>query len=502
MPASSLPSAANVAVLSADNLASWRACTRRFWLDRHIPHATNLALPVPEPALRASYPQALTVPSPTDDASWAEAIARTEAALADGWLAGTDPDAGRAILGACLQSNEGVRVRLDVLAAGPYGLKVFKVRLATVGHDADVDEVALWVHVAARAGLRVQSAGLLLIDTDFVYPGLNCYAGLFREVELMPVLGSRPVPSWLVAMHAADRGPEPAVPEDPPCHQPHACAHLSDCGMPPATAHIEAPDSLEIVGRELAAELREAGHHSVQTVSLDDLPDERRRRAVRAVQLGHPVLEPAAAEEVRQLDHPRHYLRIDTIGFARPIWPGTSPYQVLPFQWSCDIEQAPGRIVHHAFLATEQGDPRRAFASTLLMALGDRGPVIAYNAGFERNRLRELAMNFPDLAPALEALGTRIVDLFQLARAHYYHPQMCGSWSFKSFVRAIAPEVDADHFAWEGHSEAQEAFAWSLEAPRSQYQLDSLRVALLAYGQRQTTALRLAVQCFAEAVPA
>jgi hypothetical protein len=496
---------ASLSPLDCEDLASWRACTRRFWLDRHAsvsPHPSSREDRTRDPALRASYPQAVMVPMPTDEASWSAAIERTESTLAAGWLAGTDPDAGRAIIGACLRSNEGARVRIDVLAAGPYGLKVFKLRQATVGHDSDVDEVALWVHVAARAGLRVQSAGLLLIDTDFVYPGLGCYAGLFREVELMPVLGSRPVAAWLVAMRAAERGTEPPAPEDPPCHHPAPCRHLAHCGTPSGTAASEAPDSLEIVGRELAAELREAGHASLKTVSLDAMPDERRRRAVRAVQRGGPVLEPAAGEEVRAMGYPRFFLRIDTIGFARPIWPGTSPYQVLPFQWSCDVEREPGDVHHQAFLATAQGDPRRAFATSLLSTLGERGPIIAYNAGFERNRIRELGIVYPDLVPALEALGPRIVDLFQLARAHYYHPQMCGSWSFKSFVRAIAPEMDADRFQWEQHTEAQEAFAASILEPLAPERLDALRLALLAYGERQTRALRHAVQCFAQAVTA
>ncbi|MBI5927339.1 MAG: DUF2779 domain-containing protein [Aquabacterium sp.] len=496
-----------------EDLSRWLACSRRFWLQRHVEPSSEALLmqgaasgkgldaspAAQDQALRATFPQAIVIDTPQSETDWLQAIARTHAVLAEGWLAGVREDEGRAILGACLESNEGVRVRVDVLAAGPYGLRLFKVRYATVGDERDVDMVALWTHVAARNGLRVQSAGLMLVDTDFVYPGLGCYAGLFREVELMPVLGSRSVPDWLVAMRACERDTEPAPPDEAPCHTPSPCAFVRHCGQLEAGHGRKDPADLDLVGRELAGELRELGHISVRTVSLDELPDERRRRAVRAVQQGRPIMEPEVADLIATMAYPRYALRIDTIGFALPSWPGTRPYQIMPFQWTCDVEQPDGRLSHHAFLATQQGDPRRAFALSLIEVLGTTGPIFAYNAGFERNRLRELATAFDDLASALEALQPRIVDLFQVARAHYYHPDMCGSWSFKSIVHALAPETRADQFDWQGITEAQEAFALSLQGVLGQAQLDSLRQALLAYGQRQTTALRGFVRRFSEA---
>lgn len=499
--------------LTQDDLTRWRACPRLYWLQRHSEPSEaallgqSAATMVMKPdwahradrtqtgqTLRATFPEAVHIATPDDEDSWAKAMAQTRACLADGWLAGARQDDGRAILGACLESNEGVRVQIDVLAAGEHGLRLFKVRHATVGTDADVDVVAFWTHVAARCGLRVQSAGLMLIDTDFVYPGMGCYAGLYREVELMPVLGSRPVAQWLVGMRACERGREPPVAESDGCQAP--CPFLHHCGIPSRQAEREQAASLNIVGRELAATLREHGHIDVMSVGPDELPDERRRRAVRAVRQGRCIVEPEASALLRALPYPRYTLRMDTIGFAQPIWPGTRPYQIMPFQWTCDVQAAPGQLKQHAFLATEQGDPRRAFAQSLIDVLGSSGPIFAYNAGFERKRIKELASTFEDLAGALHALDPRIVDLFQLARAHAYHPDMCGSWSFKSFVRAFAPQSSADRFDWQGITEAQEAFALSLQGSLNSSALDSLRQALLAYGQRQTEALRLIVHVF------
>ncbi|WP_428422260.1 DUF2779 domain-containing protein [Methylibium sp.] len=508
--------------LNHDDLRRWRACARRFWLHRRRSAANDPAAPAgddpaadasaeaavvhgpaPGDALRATFPGAVGISAPGTPAEWAHAVRDTAARLSERRM----HQEGRALFGACLAGSDGAQVCIDVLTQGEHGLRLFKVRYATVADEADVDVVALWAHVAARGGLRVQSVGLLLVDTEFTYPGHGCYAGLFREVDLGPVLGSRPVASWLAAMQACDRGPQPQADTGAQCTQHGGCDFIDHCrahgdAQGPAHAKAAGQASLEIVGRELAAELRHEGHADLRSVPEHRLADARHRRALRAIQQGAPVLEPAVAALMQAQGYPRRTLRFDTIGFAVPVWAGTQPYQVLPFQWTCDVEPAPGQLLRKAFLADARGDPRRAFAQTLLQALGDSGPVFAYNAGFERNRIRELALRFDDLAAALEALLPRIVDLFQIARTHYYHPLMRGSWSFKSVFGAIAPELHAARFECDGEPSSQAAFARSLQRGLDAATLQRLQDALRSHGQRQTEALRRMVALFEGAAPA
>ena len=53
-----------------------------------------------------------------------------------------------------------------------------------------------------------------------------------------------------------------------------------------------------------------------------------------------------------------------------------------------------------------------------------------------------LQNRFPDLAEALAAIAARLQDLLPVTRNHYYHPDMLGSWSIKSVLPAIAPDLD------------------------------------------------------------
>ncbi|WP_374316294.1 DUF2779 domain-containing protein [Aquabacterium sp.] len=499
-----------VRLLTTDDLRRWRTCPRHFWLHRRqldegmvseepSPDAQVVAGPAVLEALKASYPGAAVLPEPTTPQEWAEATQHTAALLNEGlWNL-----PGQAVLGACLASDDGALVRVDVLAAGALGVRLFKVKLATVGDEADVDEVALWAHVAARCGLRVQSVGMLLVDTAFVYPGLGCYAGLFREVDLAPVLGSRDVAGWLIGMRACERGEEPASDPGAHCTKTDSCAYVDHCGSLHTDRLPLRPDSLDVLGRELATELRIKGYQTIHQVPLDALPDARRRRAWRAIREGRAELEPDARTAMQALPYPRIALRIHTIGFATPIWPGTRPYHTLPYLWAADITPASGHgVQHRAFLADERGDPRRAFAESLLDAMGQDGVIFAYNAGFERNRIQELAFHFEDLATELKALLPRLVDLFLLARQHYYHPAMCGSWSFKSVFGALAPELKLDHFECPGVADAQSAFAESLQKQTTDQRRQVLRQALLHHAQDETEALRRMVTLFEQAGPA
>ncbi len=525
-------------MLHDNDLRHWRQCPRRLWLGRRRPE-TALQAPVqaeradaaevggatPTEALQASYPGAQTLtppgtsPAGLSDAEWDRLQSDAVQALRGAPLhahpddESADTPVWRPLIGVPVEdAHQALRCRIDLMVPGPRGWKVLMVRHATVGHEVDVDQLVLWARLVERLGVPVAGVGLLLIDTDFVYPGHGLYAGVYREVDLGEALLGRDGRTWPMEMVRTLASPEPAHDAGTHCRQPERCPHLSHCVPPPPAApqpfthandpasgpldrdiahsHLLPPeqDALDIVGRELADTLRAEGCSRLSDVPPGRLTEPRHLRAWTAVREQRPVVSPGAARSWAEPPGPRYFLRFETIGFAIPLWPGTRPYQVLPFQWSLAIQaQAEAPLQHAHFLARPQdGDPRRAFAVSLLTACPTPGPVLVYNAGFERNRLRELARAFDDLSEDLLALEARIVDLFQAARSHLYHPAMAGSWSMRSVLDAIAPKLGAGHFDVEGCHSPLAAFALSLQkqlpAPRSQ----ALKAALIEHGQRQT----------------
>jgi hypothetical protein len=182
-------------------------------------------------------------------------------------------------------------------------------------------------------------------------------------------------------------------------------------------------------------------------VDVRDIPDnyleKENHEIVRKASLtGETYLNPRAKEALAQLAYPRYYLDFETVAPAVPRWLKSRPYQQIPFQWSSHQETNAGaELLHTQYLHPDASDPRRAFAESLLQTLGEQGPILVYNAGFERTRIEELAECLTDLAPSLLALVKRIVDLLPLAQKNYYHPSMLGSWSIKAVLPTVS-ELD------------------------------------------------------------
>lgn len=167
----------------------------------------------------------------------------------------------------------------------------------------------------------------------------------------------------------------------------------------------------------------------------------------------------AAKQEIVSLPYPRFYLDFETMAFVIPRWAGTRPWATqVPFQWSCHIEYTPGKLRHTMFLDVSGDDPRRTFAESLINAIGSEGIVLVYNAGFEKSRISELAEIFSDLSPALLSINERVVDLLPMARQHYYHPAMKGSWSIKAVLPTIAPDLAYDKLEVGNGGDAQNAY--------------------------------------------
>lgn len=483
-------------------LRRWQQCPRGFWLDHHQAHrrtpSSDLADDVvqggsPREAVLNSFPGSVVIDTPDFAAAQAQTMAALRAAER------------RSIIGAAFMGPCDTPVRIDLLVPAPGDAwRVVLLRYATVSDVLAVDVLALCAQAARDTGVVVAGQDLALIDTEFVYPGHACYAGLFRQVDVSDMaarsaaLGDA-LRSWQDAC-ASLQEPEPHCVTSEHCDRPQRCAHWIYCRS--REDHSGEAESaryrLDLLGRDLAVELRAEGHADLLSVPESRLTTPRTLHIWRAAHSGQPQLDAEAAELLAAQPYPHHFLRFETIGFAVPIWPGTRPYEVLPFMWTCDVQAEPGGEMESCqFVADASGDPRRAFAQTLLQALGEHGALFAYNAGFERNRIRELAALFDDLSARLEALLPRIVDLFQVARAHYYHPAMQGSWSAKSVFNAVAPEAQVDRFDVAGEPSTLsplEAFALSLRRDTKVDHAQQLRQALHAYGRRQTLALQRLAQ--------
>lgn len=226
---------------------------------------------------------------------------------------------------------------------------------------------------------------------------------------------------------------------------------------------------------------------AIDAAALTNAMHQRVHRATITGELYHDVDGARAA--TCDWTYPRTWFDFETIAFAVPRWVGTRPYQQVPFQFSAHVEDEDGQIEHHEFLSLDGRDPRRSYAEALLALIPATGAIIAYNSSFEKSRILELAATFADIADALWAIASRIVDLLPVARAHWYHRDQCGSWSIKAVLPTVAPELDYAGLEVKDGGGAQEAYLEVIDEGCSDERRAALDVALRTYCGRDTEAM-------------
>ncbi|QRP64092.1 DUF2779 domain-containing protein [Rhodanobacter sp. FDAARGOS 1247] len=485
--------------LSKTRMLSGRQCKRRLWLETHrrelgeTDAATQAAFDsgnaVGELARLSHGPGHLIGHVHELDAAFAE----TAALLAR--------KGRRQTLFEAAFQHDDVVVRADVLKPAVRGYDLIEVKASTEVKDYHLIDCAIQAWVIDNAGVPLRRIRLAHIDNGFVYTGHDDYRGLLVDEDitnqvrdLMPE-----VAGWVRTQKRTLRGNEPAITTGEHCQRPFPCPFFDHCRAQEPAAPKYPVTILPHAGK-LVRTLVSEGYLDLRKVPAARLANPRHRRIRTASISGRRHLDPAAADIVGRLGYPRHYLDFETIDFAIPRWPGTRPYQQIPFQWSCHVERRDGSLKERLFLDLSGKPPMRAFAASLLGAVGRHGPILVYNQAFEAARVRELAVMLPELADDLLALNARMIDLLPITREHYYHPAMMGSWSIKAVLPTIAADLDyarLPHVADGG--QAQLAYLEAIHAETTARRRSVIDKALRRYCGYDTLAMVRLVRTLAQA---
>jgi hypothetical protein len=427
--------------LSKSKLMAAFQCERRLWLEVHHPECAELSA-----ATRAAFATGHEVgdvaralysarfgDGPTIEyaGGLGEALAATRRLLAD-------PADRRPIYEATIQ-HHGILVRLDVLLREPTSIRLIEVKSSTSLKPEHVTDCAIQAWVARGVGLDVKKVLLAHVNNRFVYPGGGDYQGLLVEHDISSEVMAQQaeVPRWLASAQAVAAGrDEPAVRPGKRCVTPYECPFMAHCWPGDAAYPVQALGG----DRELLGGFLAAGFRDLRDIPAEQLTRADHRRIHAATRAGAPALAPEAGRFLAAQGYPRYFLDFETIALAVPAFPGTRPYETLPFQFSCHVVHADGRTEHRSHLDLSGEEPSRRCAEALLATLDGTGPVFVYTS-YEQRVIESLAGRFPDLAAGLQAIVSRLVDLHPVAKKHFYHPDMLGSWSLKKVLPVIAPDL-------------------------------------------------------------
>ena len=498
-------------MLTKSDLASFRQCPRRLWLEHHgrewIPQgdATSWRRANDGNIVGAKARELLgpNVIWPKDEADHCAAV---NAAFA---LLSANPGQPAVEVPMC---RDGLSARADALIpsrAGGYILRETKASTfplkpdkLTAGKPEEhhLDDVAIQAWIYQATGLPLAGVELNLLNNQWRYPG-NCdYSGLFRQLSVTAEIAGRvaEAPNWHVAAQRILAGALPDIQTGNQCTKPYACPFHNHCTTLD-TPGPEHPLTLlpGIGGKSLAKKLNEkhgyTALHEPQPSELTGADPAIFCRMQIAHRTGQSILEPGSATPFDALPYPRYYFDFEGIDLPVPRWIGVRPYEQIPFQWSCHIERSTGIFEHFEFLDLSGDDPSIPCIERMLEAIppDGAGPIFVYFQVYEVCRLRELADRHPQYRAQLDQYLARLVDLHPIVQDNYYHPAMRGSFSIKAVLPTIAPDLDYENLdeVTDGTA-AQVAYLYAaLDSQTTAARKVELRDRLLIYCKQDTWAM-------------
>jgi hypothetical protein len=427
--------------LSKSRVMAGLQCHKLLWWWVHEPEAPELEFDASVQAAfdrgtrvgevaRSYVPGGVLIDLPYD--AYAERVAATRRAL----------DGGAPALYEASFQADGVFVAVDILERGNPDFRLIEVKSSTGVKEHHLADVAIQTHVLRQSGLALGCQDLMHLNRECAYPDLS---NLFIRADVTEAVAPfvAEVPGVIARQLEMLQGPLPDVPTGPHCTAPYECPFMARCWPARPPHHV---GTLYAMKRR-AMELDEQGYRTIndlpEDIPLGRIADRQRR----AVQGGRIIVEPSLAQALAPFVPPIAFLDFETISLPIPVWNGCHPYDAVPVQFSCHVEDADERVVHHEWLADGPGDPRPALAERLIQACEPARVVVAYNAGFERGCIEQMAEALPALAGPLRNVAARLVDFLPIVRNHVYHRDFGGSFSLKSVLPTLVPELRYDDLA-------------------------------------------------------
>lgn len=410
--------------------------------------------------------------------------------------------AGTAVITEASFSYDGNFCSVDILRKVGGGYEIIEVKSSS-GKDADepdkitqeyLDDMSYQYFVVSHSGLAISRVSLMRLNREYIRHGELDLQRLFILTDCTGIVLNmqKDIPENMANIKTvATQADTPTFPIGSRCK---GCAYKGWCFR-----NLPENNVFDIGWGMWGSKKDEA--YSGGYVSFEDVLNspttlsERQLLQVKTVVNNLPPhIEPYSIRQfLNGLSYPLYHLDFETIQPTVPQWDGIKPYQQIPFQYSLHIQARPcAEPVHREFLAKEGEDPRRAVAERLCADIPKNVCVLAFNAGFEKGRLKELAGAFPDLSAHLLNIRNNVKDLADpFSKGYYYCCEMGGSYSIKVVLPALCggdPEMDyhALDLIHNG-SEAMNAFLNLHERPPEE--IAKVRAALLAYCRLDTLAM-------------
>jgi predicted RecB family nuclease len=124
----------------------------------------------------------------------------------------------------------------------------------------------------------------------------------------------------------------------------------------------------------------------------------------------------------------------------------------------------------------------------LIESLGENGTIFIYTA-YEKGVLNGVIEHLPHYQEQLLAIIDRFKDLHAIIRRCFYHPEFQGSFSLKSVLPAILPNMSYEKLSIQEGSQASFEYIRMLDPATTLTEREKIKEDLLKYCGHDTMAM-------------
>ena len=357
---------------------------------------------------------------------------------------------------------DGFTIRCDALkweeSTGKWDL--YEIKSSSSRHDTGardhLSDAAFQAIVLERYGIPLGRKYIVHLNSEYVRNGELDIEALFVQNDSTTKVDARRVTVSVEMEEARKYLNQETEPKDGcDCLYHGRSSHCDTFAL----SHPHVPEysvhDISYIGKspnKLRKLIEQNIYHLQDIEDTSDLTD-RQQNQIETHKTKEEIIVKTEIENVlRGYAYPLYFLDYETFAAAVPAYDGYSPYQRMPIQFSLHyIEKESGPLLHTDYVHLENSDPSDVVAEKLVADIDPKGTVLAWNVGFERSVMNELAERVPTHAIALRRICDQMQDLMDIfSKQHYVHKDFRGSAAIESIMNVLLPEMTYGHLPYTG----------------------------------------------------
>ncbi|MBQ3254008.1 MAG: DUF2779 domain-containing protein [Acholeplasmatales bacterium] len=332
---------------------------------------------------------------------------------------------------------------VDILHKTDLGYEIYEVKSTTEVLDYHLIDSAFQKYVLTMLGINITNVYIVTINNEYIKEKDLDINKLFNITNVTNMINDNisNIPNILPLIRNIRESKEiPNIKLSKACDKPYECSFKEYCFKDIAYPSIF----------DLANNRKKYDFYNDDIISFSDLYNSKYYKKLtqkNKTQIEFELFnkdmyinKENISKFLNKIKYPLYLLDFETMQPVVPLFEGTKPYQQITFQYSLHILYEDNTLIHKEFLAPEGVNPTYDLVLNLLNDIPKDSMIMAYNASFEKSRIKELANMYPNLKDELLNRCNNFIDLMDPFKDHdIYLKEFKGSYSIKYVLPGLFP---------------------------------------------------------------